>query len=73
MNDLDYDNVDVLDSDSSSDHSSEEESNGTNEYGDWKVVVGVEEMNKETAEQNKVSKAEQAAQTRKKFMLEMAN
>jgi hypothetical protein len=30
-------------------------------------------MNKETAEQNIVSKAEQAAQTRKKFMLEMAN
>jgi hypothetical protein len=50
MNDLDYDNIDVLDSDSVSDDDSEEFSEGTNEYGDWKVVVGAEEMKKETAE-----------------------
>jgi hypothetical protein len=48
MNDLDYDQVNILVSSSESDEDSEEEfSEGNNEYGDWKVVVGSEEMKKE--------------------------
>ena len=39
MNDLEYDVVDVLDSESESDDESDEISDGTSKYGDWKVVV----------------------------------
>ena len=44
MNDLDYEVVDVLDSDSELDEDTDEELSEANEYGDWKVVIGSEEM-----------------------------
>ena len=73
MNDLDYDLIDVLDTDSESDASSEEESNGASEYGDWKVVVGTEEMKGAASEPSPtLSKNETETNKRKAAMAAMA-
>ena len=68
MNDLDYEVIDVLDSDSEDLSDSDEISDNYNEYGNWKVVVGSEEAQKDSDEQNAPSKDELATQTRKKYM-----
>jgi len=72
MNDLDYDVIDVIDQDTEEEDISDDYSDGGNEYGDWKVVVGTEEMKEAAIEEKTLSKNDIASRERKAVMAAMA-